>query len=132
VTNLFQAVSTLLNILITFPIIGFVLVFVAVQWWKKDRKKSLVWAVNITNLLLIQAVAVSYEVIWPNAGSAWWLVLGLFGGLIVLLAWLQIRLRGRISLKRISFSAWRLSFLVFCLTYLFLFGTGVWKTLQLS
>lgn len=131
-TNLFQAMSTFLHILIAFPVIGFVLVFIIVQLWKKDRKKSLAWAVNITNLLLIQAVTASYKVIWPDGASAWWLVLGLFAGLMALLAWLQIRLRGRISLKRISFSAWRLSFLVFSLTYLLLFGTGVWKTLQLS
>jgi hypothetical protein len=116
----------------TFPFIGFAVVYIAVFRWKKDKRYAVRWAVNVTNLLLIHAVMTAYSLLWPDAWSAWWWVLLLFLGLFLLIAWLQIRYRGRISLRKISVSIWRISFLLFSLAYLFLFTTGVWKTIQLG
>ncbi|NGQ93702.1 DUF3397 domain-containing protein [Brevibacillus sp. SYP-B805] len=116
----------------TFPFIGFAVVYFAVFRWKKDKRYAVRWAVNITNLLLIHAVVTAYSLLWPDAWSAWWWIALLFLGLFLLIAWLQIRFRGRISLRKISFSIWRISFFLFCLAYLFLFTTGVWKTIQLG
>jgi hypothetical protein len=116
----------------TFPFIAFAVVYFVLLVWKKDKRFALQWAVNITNLLLIHAVITAYSLLWPEAWSAWWWVISLFAGLIALIAWLQIRMRGRISLRKISFSTWRISFLLFCLAYFVLFTTGVWKTMQLG
>jgi hypothetical protein len=122
--------SYLWGILTALPFIGFLLVYVIVYGWKKNRRLAGRWAVNITNLLLIRAVIAAYGVIWPEAVSAWWWVIGVYAAIISLLAWLQIRIKGRLSLRKIGVSAWRLSFLLFGLVYLLLFTTGVWKTMS--
>jgi len=118
------------GLLTTLPFLGFLLVYVIVFLWRKDKRKAISCALNITNFLLIHAVIVAYGVIWPQAWSPWWWIIGLFLAIMGGLAWLQIRLRGKISIRKISFSAWRLSFLLFGLLYLVLFTTGIWKTMS--
>ncbi|MFY0545546.1 DUF3397 domain-containing protein [Brevibacillus sp. H7] len=122
--------SYLWGILTALPFVGFLLVYVVAYLWKRDRRLAVRWAVNITNFLLIHAVIVAYGVIWPQAVSAWWWVVGFYLVVVGLLAWLQIKLKGKISLRKISFSTWRLTFLLFGLVYLVLFTTGIWKTMS--
>jgi len=124
--------SYLWGILATFPFIGFVMIYLAVMLWKRNKRQATNWAVNITNFLLIHAVMSQYSLIWPGAWSAWWWIVLLFVGLLSMLGWLQVKVRGKISLKKISFSTWRISFLVLCLAYVCLFTAGVWKTMQLG
>jgi len=124
--------SYLWGILATFPFIGFVMIYLAVMLWKRNKRQAANWAVNITNFLLIHAVMSQYSLIWPGAWSAWWWIVLLFVGLLSMLGWLQVKVRGKISLKKISFSTWRISFLVLCLAYVCLFTAGVWKTMQLG
>jgi hypothetical protein len=124
--------SFLWGVVIAMPFVGFAIVYTTFYFWKKDRRKAARWAVNITNFLLIQAVIVQYGVIWPEAWSAWWWVVLLYAGIIALLAWLQIRLRGKISISKIGASAWRLTFLLFGIFYVVLFTTGVLKTMHLG
>ncbi|HZG14595.1 MAG TPA: DUF3397 family protein [Candidatus Bathyarchaeia archaeon] len=124
--------SYIWGILATFPFIGFVMIYLAVMLWKRNKRQAANWAVNITNFLLIHAVMSQYSLIWPGAWSAWWWIVLLFVGLLFLLGWLQVKVRGKISLKKISFSTWRISFLVLCLAYVCLFTAGVWKTMQLG
>jgi hypothetical protein len=118
------------GLLTALPFLGFILVYVLVSLWKRDRRLAGRWAVNITNFLLIHAVIVAYDVIWPQALSAWWWVIGLYLVIMGGLAWLQIRLKGKISIQKIGFSTWRLSFILFGLLYLVLFTTGIWKTMS--
>ena len=120
------------GIIATFPFIGFVMIYLTVMLWKKNKRRAVNWAVNITNFLLIQAVASQYALIWPNAWSVWWWIVLLFLGVLFLLGWLQVKVRGKLSLRKISFSTWRISFLLFSLAYVFLFTAGVWKTMQLG
>lgn len=124
--------SFLWAVVIAMPFIGFAIVYTLMVLWKKDRRKAIRWSVNITNLLLIQAVIVLYRVIWPEAWSAWWWVILFYAGLFTLLAWLQVRLRGKISLSKIGFSTWRITFVLFGIVYLVLFTTGVFKTMHLG
>lgn len=118
------------GIVIAMPFIGFAIVYTIMLLWKKDRRIAGRWSVNITNLLLIQAVIVQYNVIWPTAWSAWWWVILFYVAIISLLAWLQVRLRGKISLSKIGFSTWRITFVLFGIVYLVLFTTGVFKTMH--
>lgn len=124
--------SYLWGFMATFPFIGFVMIYLAVLLWKKNKRFAAKWAINITNFLLIHAVMSQYSLIWPNAWSPWWWIILLFLGLIVLLGWLQVKVRGKISLRKIGFATWRISFLLLCLAYLCLFTAGVWKTMQLG
>lgn len=48
---------------------------------------------------------------------------------IALLGWVQVKFKGKLSLKKVGFSAWRLSFLWFGIVYIVLFTTGIVKTM---
>lgn len=111
------------------PFLGFPLVYLLVYGWKGDKRLAVRWAVNITNFLLIRSVVSAYGVIWPQALSAWWWVLLFFLITIALLGWVQVKFRGKLSLKKVGFSAWRLSFLWFGIVYIVLFTTGIVKTM---
>lgn len=117
-------------IITALPMIGFILVYAIVFIWKKNHRLALQWSVSITNLLLIKAVAAAYGVIWPEAWSAWFWIVLIFVGIAALLGWMQIKFRGKISLSKIGFSTWRITFVLFGLAYLMLFSTGIWKNMQ--
>ncbi|MFM1650487.1 DUF3397 family protein [Brevibacillus sp. B_LB10_24] len=118
------------GIFTTIPFVGFVLVYLIVYAVKSDRRRALSWSINITNIFLIHAILVLHAQNWPEAWSAWWGILLLFAGLAGLLGYLQMRLRGSVSIRKIGFSTWRLSFLILCVAHVFLFSAGLWKTMQ--
>jgi len=122
--------SKLWAFFITFPFAAFVTAYYLLYLWKKNRKMALRWSINITNIFLIYAVSVMYSVNWPDALSAWWWILLFFVGMAAALGVLQWKIRGKLSLPKIGFSTWRLSFLFFGVTYLFLFSVGIWLTMQ--
>ncbi|UFJ41910.1 DUF3397 domain-containing protein [Brevibacillus humidisoli] len=124
--------ANLWGLMIVLPFFGFILVYVVLRLWTKDRRKSLYWSLNVTNIFLIEAVVVFYAEIWPQAVSAWWWIVLLFLSLASLLGWLQLRLRGKLSLVKIGFSTWRLSFVILCFAYFLLFTTGIWKQMQVG
>ncbi|MDR9502691.1 DUF3397 family protein [Brevibacillus agri] len=112
------------------PFLGFPLVYLIVYMVKRNKRLAGRWAVNITNFLVIRSAVSAYELIWPEAMSAWWWVSCFFLVTIVLLGWFQVKLKGKLSLKKVGFSAWRLSFLWFGLVYIVLFTTGIIKTMD--
>ncbi|USG67545.1 DUF3397 domain-containing protein [Brevibacillus ruminantium] len=116
-------------ILTAFPFLGFPLAYFSIFAWKRDRRLAGRWAINITNFLLIRAVAVGYSVIWPEAVSVWWWITGFFVTAIALLGFIQVKWKGKLSLLKASFSVWRLSFLLFGLVYVVLYTTGIVKTM---
>jgi len=128
-TMLANVWSYFLGTLAVVPFLGFPLAYLIVLGWKRDKRLAGRWAMNITNFLLIRSVVAAYGVIWPEALSAWWWVVCFFLITIALLGWVQVKLRGRLSLKKVGFSAWRLSFLWFGLVYIVLFTTGIVKTM---
>lgn len=124
--------ANLWGLMIVLPFIGFALVYGLLRLWLRDRKRSLYWAINVTNIFLIEAVVVFYSEIWPQAVSAWWWIALLFLSVASFLTWLQYRLRGRLSLRKIGLTTWRLSFVILCCAYILLFTTGIWKQLQIA
>jgi len=122
--------SFLKGTLTVFPFLGFPLVYLLVYAVKRNKRLAGSWAINITNLLLIRSAVLTYGQIWPEGWSAWWWVIGLYLLLITLLGFLQIKWKGKLYLKKIGFSAWRLSFLLFGFLYVLLIATGVVKTMS--
>lgn len=122
--------SFLWGTLTVIPFLGFPIAYLLVFAWKRDKRLAGRWAVNITNLLLIRSAVTAYGEIWPEALSAWWWVVGLYLFLIALLGFLQVKWKGKLSLKKVGFSAWRLSFLLFGFIYVLLITTGVVKTMS--
>lgn len=112
------------------PIIGFFLVYAIAFFIRKNHSNALKWSIHITNVLLIQAVSTLYGVIWPHALSVWLWIILLFLCIASLLGWMQFKVRGKLSLGKIGFSTWRLTFLLFGLAYIMLFSAGIWKNMQ--
>lgn len=124
--------ANLWGLMIVLPFFGFALVYGLLRLWLRDRKRSLRWAMNVTNIFLIEAVVVFYSEIWPQAVSAWWWIALLFLSIASFLAWLQYRLRGKLSLRKVGVTTWRLSFVILCCAYIILFTTGIFKQLQIA
>ncbi|MBM7589306.1 DUF3397 family protein [Brevibacillus fulvus] len=120
------------GVLTVIPFVGFAIVYTSYFLWKKDHRRALGWSINITNLLLIHAIIVAYEEIWPKALSAWFWIISIIFVLFFLLASLQFRIRKKISLQKLGTSTSRITFLLFGLIYLVLFTTGVVKMMQLG
>ena len=116
--------------LVAFPIVAFLIIVFLVYFWKKDKKVAFNWSVNITNIFLIFSVVNIYKQIWPQAWSAWIWVISSFLFLFGILLFIQRKMRGKISLKKIGFSTWRISFIILTVTYCFLITTGIVKTMQ--
>jgi Protein of unknown function (DUF3397) len=114
----------------TVPILAFALVYVGTYYWKKSQRIAIEWSVNVTNVFLIHAVHVAYRYIWPEAIGAWFWLLFLFAGIASTLGYLQKRIRGELSYKKIGFSTWRISFVLLSVAYLCLVSTGIWVTMQ--
>lgn len=124
--------SSIWGVLTTVPFLAFLIVYVLLLMASKNKRMAVRWAVNVTNVFLIHAVIVAYDQIWPDSITVWvWIVLS-FALIASLLMWLQKQKRGRISLGKVSFSTWRISFLLFSLAYFLLFGTGIWKIMQIN
>lgn len=129
---LMNLLSSIWGVLTTVPFLAFLIVYTLLFVVSRNKRLAVCWAVNITNVFLIHAVILAYDQIWPDSITVWvWIVLG-FALIASLLMWLQKQKRGRISLGKISFSTWRISFLLFSLAYFILFGTGIWKIMQIS
>lgn len=117
-------------VLTALPIVGFALVYAIAFFSKKNHHDALKWSIYISNVLLIRAVAAAYVVIWPQAMSVWLWIILLFLGIAFLIGWMQVRVRGKISLSKIGFSTWRITFVLFGLAYIMLFSAGIWKNMQ--
>lgn len=113
------------------PVLPFVVVYFCHYWWKKDRKRSLILAMDITTLFLILSVAALFNQIF-NSGFGIYLLLLLMiisGGLI---GGAQNRIKGAVDPKRLIRAVWRLSFLFTSVTYLIFCLIGlmpyIWNT----
>lgn len=127
-----QVLASIWGVFTTVPFLAFFLVYFITKAKTKNRKLAFQWSVNITNILLINSVAVLYAEIWPDGISIWiwfFLMILVIAGF---LGWLQRLKRGQVFWGKIGFSTWRISFLLFSIAYMALFGTGIWKLMQVS
>ncbi|GGA20733.1 DUF3397 domain-containing protein [Paenibacillus physcomitrellae] len=106
------------------PIIPFLLVYGGYYLWKRDKRRSLLLAMDVTTLFLILSVSALFNQIF-GTGFGFYLVLlfmlvcgGLIGGA-------QNRLKGKVNPKRLVKAVWRLSFLLTSVAYLIFFIVGL-------
>ncbi len=127
-----QILTSIWGVFTTVPFLAFLVVYVLLAVGTKDKRRAVRWSVNVTNVFLIHAVTLAYGEIWPDGISVWLWVFLLFAVIAGLLMWLQKQKRGRIYPGKIGFSTWRISFLLFSIAYVVLFGTGIWKLMQMG
>lgn len=101
------------------PFITFGLVWFAVYLIKKDKKLAFVWAMDISTLSLIGAVAVLYNMVFHSSFGIYLLLLIFLLGFGVM-GNVQHRKKGRIDGKRIFRALWRLGFVGLSAAYFIL------------
>ncbi|MNN38547.1 hypothetical protein D3C81_1525520 [compost metagenome] len=94
------------------PIVPFLLVYMIHYLWngKRNRRKSLLLAVDVTTVFLILSVSALFNQIFAS-GFGFYLIMLLLliiGGLI---GGAQNRMKGQVDVKRLVRAVWRLAFL---------------------
>ncbi|AWB46980.1 DUF3397 domain-containing protein [Paenibacillus sp. CAA11] len=106
------------------PFVPFLLVYFIHYYWKRDRKKSLLLAIDVTTFFLILSVSALFNQIF-NTGFGIYLFLILMLICIGLIGGAQNRLKGTVNPKRLFRAVWRLSFLVSVIGYILFFLIGL-------
>lgn len=120
-----SVLGDLYALFVAMPFLAFIIVYAGVRYYTHNRRMAGRWALNVTNLLLIQSVAVSISVTWPAplSGYVWVCFVFLFSA--VFLTWVQWRIKGRLNGKRIVAAAWRMGFFLLALLYVALLVMNV-------
>lgn len=113
--------------LATIPFLTFFIVYAVAVRLTDDRKRSVQWSIDITNVLLIVAVGALWQHV-SGSFASWWMTLGLLLAFYLLLAMLQIWVRGKINWQRLGQGGWRIAFLLFSAMYVILFMIGIGQT----
>ncbi|WP_138493234.1 DUF3397 domain-containing protein [Paenibacillus pinistramenti] len=106
------------------PIIPFLLVFIGYYAWKRDKKRSVLLAMDVTTLFLILSVSALFNQIFGTSFGFYLILLfmlvcaGLIGGA-------QNRIKGKVDPKRLVRAVWRLSFLLTSAAYVIFFIIGL-------
>lgn len=114
--------SWIIAILITVPLVGYLLSFIIVKQITKNHRKAVAISIDITTFILIVSVHFMIKAIWNH--SFLWLIF-LFMLLLALSFVIIYRyLRNEIEYLRIFRGYWRLNFLLFFIVYfvLLIFG----------
>lgn len=94
------------------PVVPFLLVFIIHYLWngKRNKKKSLLLAVDVTTVFLILSVSALFNQIFASGFGFYLLLLVLLivGGLI---GGAQNRMKGQVDVKRLLRAVWRLAFI---------------------
>lgn len=119
-----QFLANLYAIFATMPFVSFTLIYFIFMYRTKNKMESLKWAIHISMFFLMSAVSVMMNTVTGSTAGFWWIILILIavGGLLV---WLQWKIRQRILLGRVLRTIWYLGFLVFTLSYIILFISGI-------
>ena len=105
------------------PFVSFFVILVLLSFFL-PKKKAVLTAIDITNVLLIISVSAMYYISFDSKMGIWWIVLfylvvaGLIGGL-------QARMRGKVDFRRLLKAVWRLGFFVLSIVYLIYLISGI-------
>ncbi|WP_342562409.1 DUF3397 domain-containing protein [Paenibacillus sp. FSL R7-0345] len=112
------------------PVVPFLIVYFIGTGFKRDRKKTLLLAMDVTTLFLLLSVSALFNILF-NAKSGFYFILlivlisaGLIGGA-------QNRIKGKVDGRRLFRVVWRMSFFFLGVLYiLFLFIVLIQYILQ--
>ncbi|WP_379131501.1 DUF3397 domain-containing protein [Paenibacillus sp. sgz500958] len=114
---------TLLSVI---PVIPFFIVYIISLVLGKDRKESLLVAMDVTTIFLLLSVSALFNLMFDsNFGFYMFLLIvliaaGLIGGA-------QNRLKGKVDGKRLFRAVWRLSFMFMSIGYILFIVAGLIK-----
>lgn len=111
--------STMQNTLIflsALPIFPFLIVYGGGLWITKNKKKSLLVAIDITTLFLVFSVSALFNIVFGTKFGVYFMILlllimmGFIGGA-------QNRIKGEVNWKRLIRAVWRIAFIGSSLAY---------------
>jgi hypothetical protein len=101
------------------PFLTFIVIWFLIYWMKKDKKLSTRWAIDITTVLLLGAVAMQMHKLF-SSWFGFWLILFIMLLATGLIGRQQNELRGVVHLPRILKIMSRLGFVVLSFLYIVL------------
>ncbi|WMT42428.1 DUF3397 domain-containing protein [Paenibacillus sp. D2_2] len=102
------------------PIIPFFLVYFVCVFLKKERKASLLLAMDVTTFFLILSVSVLFNNVF-NSKFGFYLILLILLIVVGLIGGAQNRLKGKVDVNRMLRAVWRLAFAGAGIVYIVLF-----------
>lgn len=120
-------VSYLFAALATIPFFTFLIVYIVADRLTGNQKRAFRLSLDVTTVLLIIAVGALWQYV-SGTFVSWWMTLGLLLLIYLLLALLQIWIKGTLDWKRLGQRGWRMSLILFGTLYIILFVIGVGQT----
>ncbi|WP_309123244.1 DUF3397 domain-containing protein [Paenibacillus sp.] len=110
------------------PVLPFAVVWLAVYFYKKEKKLATKRAMDVTTALLIGVVAVLFNDVFGSTFGIYLLLLVFLLG-FGLLGNMQQRAKGKVDLRRTARAVWRLGFMGLSAAYVLLMAIGITKNL---
>lgn len=123
---MFGWLQQLYTFLAVVPFVAFIIVWIAVYYYTKDKRKATHLSMDITTLFLIGSVAFMSRNLFDSGMLLWTIVL-LFLVAAGLLGNMQNRLKGKIDLIKIARTLGRLGFVLLTACYVLLLFIGIGK-----
>lgn len=102
------------------PIIPFFIVYFITYYVKKDKKTSIMLAMDVTTLFLILSVSALFNIVF-RSGFGFYLILLILLIACGLIGSAQNRLKGKVDIRRMLRAVWRLTFAGTGIAYVVLF-----------
>ncbi|MNO70944.1 hypothetical protein D3C76_618450 [compost metagenome] len=113
-------IGTLVTVLSIIPIAPFLLVYFITYYLKKDKKRSITLAMDVTTLFLILAVSALFNNVF-GSNFGFYLILLILLITLGLIGGAQNRLKGKVDIRRMLRAVWRLTFAGTGIAYVVLF-----------
>jgi hypothetical protein len=116
-------IKWMISVAFTLPLLSLFFLFLIVQVFVKNKKKSILWTVDLSTFLFIMSVHFHLLTIFEQSFLIY-IILGLMS-LTGVFYYLDYKRSNTPSMKKASKKVWRLSFLFFIASYLILTVYGM-------
>ncbi|MDK8180953.1 DUF3397 family protein [Paenibacillus sp. UMB4589-SE434] len=112
------------GLLAVLPFFPFAAVFFLSSFWLEDKKKRLMLAMDVTTLFLIASVSGIFNVLFHFSFGLYGLIMFLLLA-AGLLGNMKHRKHGKVNIRRLIRTIWRLSFFLLSIVYVLLLLIGI-------
>jgi hypothetical protein len=108
--------SFIIGFLVTFPVVGLILIYLIIMKLTKNRRKSIHKALDYSTIFFIFAVHFLIVTIWEK--SFFWLIILYMCVLAMVFVIIHWKVKKEIVLRIVFKGFWRFTFLIFFLAYI--------------
>lgn len=119
--------SSIYGIIVIFPLVGYLIAFVALKLALNNHKKAVFLAIDITTLIMFFSIHHLVKVIF-NQSYLWLIVIIMlfFAAIFVLYVY---KTKGEIVYEKIFKSIWRMYFIILLVAYILFMFIGIFQTI---